>query len=190
MMSAHYALSDAAIVLVAIWSGVALWRNGQRLPAMAMACFATPAAIGVVRLGGGLQAELGALHTGASQLLGLAGAFMLAVVFIARPASWNDRHVVGAVLVVALAVFFLAKSLFAPFFLAVLVVALGAALLKSARLGSSWLVPSGLAILLVNALLIRRAPWLSDATAWHAYHLLIALALGVLAKGMIAQLRS
>ena len=73
-MPAHYALSDAAIVLVTIFAGDALWRNGRHLPAFAMACFGVAAFIGVVRFGTGLQDALAALHAGASRLLGLAGA--------------------------------------------------------------------------------------------------------------------
>jgi hypothetical protein len=41
-------------------------------------------------------------------------------------------------------------------------------------------------ILLANSLLIRRSPWLTEAAAWHIYHLLIALALILLARAMHA----
>jgi hypothetical protein len=39
--------------------------------------------------------------------------------------------------------------------------------------------------MLANTLFIRRAPWLDEAVAWHAYHLVIALALAALAKGLL-----
>jgi hypothetical protein len=39
--------------------------------------------------------------------------------------------------------------------------------------------------MLANTLFIRRAPWLDEAVAWHAYHLVIALALAALAKGLM-----
>lgn len=77
-MPAHYALSDAAIVLVAAWAAPALWLNRKILPAVAMACFGLAASIGVVRFGADLQAELAAVHAAGSLVLGLAAALMLA----------------------------------------------------------------------------------------------------------------
>jgi hypothetical protein len=49
-----------------------------------------------------------------------------------------------------------------------------------------WLVPVACAVMLANTLFIRRAPWLDAAVAWHAYHLIIALALAALAKGLMS----
>jgi hypothetical protein len=190
MMPAHYALSDAAIVLVAIWAGIAMWRKDQWLAAMAMACFGIPAAVGVIRLGAGLQVELAALHAGASQLLGLTGAITLAAACLPRTIRWSRWIVMGAALIIAGVVVFLAKPLLAPLFIAALLVALGAALRDAVQNELSRLVPSGLMILLANALFIRGAAWLSEAAAWHAYHVLIALALAVLAKGLLAVQRS
>ena len=40
-----------------------------------------------------------------------------------------------------------------------------------------------------EVLLIRRAPWLGEATAWHAYHVLIAVALALVALGLMADRR-
>lgn len=184
MMPAHYALSDAAIVLVAIWGAMALYRKRQFLPAFAIACFGLAAAIGVVRFGAHLQAELAVLHASASQLLGLAGGFALAGVCIQRAGSGRDKRFAAASLIVAAAVFFFANALIAPLFILALIVALCAVLWRNVRAGSNWLTVAGLALLLANALVIRGAPWLAPAAAWHAYHLLIALALGALAVSM------
>jgi hypothetical protein len=189
MMPAHYALSDAAIVLVACWAGFALWRSGQWLPVMVMACFGTAAAIGVIRLGGGLQDELAALHAGASLTLGLAGAVALAVACFPRRVTLDHRLVAAGILIASGAVFVAAKGLLAPLFIVALVIALGGALWRRVRLGASWLVPLGLVILMVNVVAIRRAPWLDEATAWHAYHVLIAVALAVVGLGLMADRR-
>lgn len=186
MMPAHYALSDAAIVLVACWAGIALWRSGQWLPVMVMACFGTAAAIGVVRLGGGLQDELAALHAGASLTLGLAGAVALAVVCLPRRVRLDHLILAAGILTFAGVVFVGAKWLLAPLFIVALLVALGGALWRRVRLGASWLVPLGLVILMVNVVAIRRAPWLDEATAWHAYHALIAVALAVVGLGLMS----
>ena len=189
MMPAHYAITDAAIVVVAAWAAMALWRSNKPLPAFAMACFAIPAAIGAIRLGGGLQAELAALHMGSAQLLGLAGAFMLTATCLGRVIRMDVRIIAIASLLIAAAVFFLGQALLPAFFLVALVAALGVALRDTIRRRASKLVPAGLTILLANALLIRGAAWLSDAAAWHVYHVLIALALALVAKGLLGQRR-
>lgn len=186
MMPAHYALSDAAIVMAAVWAALPLWRKGQTLPAFAMACLGIAAAIGVLRFGAGLQNELAALHAGGSQMLGLASLLALATHILRRKNDRHDGAFAIAILAVAGGIFFLANALLAPLFLLALIVGLGAAVWQALRAGSSWLIPSGLMILLTNTLLIRRSPWLSEAAAWHIYHLLIALALIILASAMHA----
>ena len=124
MMPAHYAITDAAIVVVAAWAAMALWRSNKPLPAFAMACFAIPAAIGAIRLGGGLQAELAALHMGSAQLLGLAGAFMLTATCLGRVIRMDVRIIAIASLLIAAAVFFLGQALLPAFFLVALAVVL------------------------------------------------------------------
>lgn len=189
-MPIHYAVSDAAIVLVALYAGAALWRHGLVLPAFAMACFGVAAAIGVVRIAGGLQVELAALHAGASQLLGLAGAIALAATFASRLLRARETRVIGAILIMAAAIFFLAKPLLAPLFVIALVVGGGSALLRVRQHQTSWLVPASFAVMIANALVIRRAPWLDAAAGWHAYHVLIATALAALALGIVSQPKS
>lgn len=184
VMPAHYALSDGVIVLVASYAAVALSRERLLLPAFAMVCFGIPAAVGVVRFGAGLQRELLPLHAGASQLLGLAGAVALVTAGLQRIGGGKDMLLATASLIVAGVVFALASNFIAPLFALALALALCVALLRVKRAGSGWPTSAGLAVLLVNALIIRCAPWLTEANEWHAYHLLIALALAMLAQGM------
>ena len=47
-------------------------------------------------------------------------------------------------------------------------------------------MPVGCAVMLANTLFIRRAAWLDEAVAWHMYHVLIAVALAALAKGLMS----
>ena len=161
-MPAHYALSDAAIVLVSLFAGQALWRNMKALPAFAMVCFGVAACIGVVRFGGGLQDALAALHSGASQYLGLAGAFAILAHYLFPPKGRN-----GIAIMLALAV------------------ACAASIVRPGPSRPAWLVPVACAVMLANTLFIRRAAWLDEAVSWHAYHLIIALALAALAKGLM-----
>ncbi|WP_295497969.1 hypothetical protein [Sphingorhabdus sp. EL138] len=185
MMPAHYALSDAAIVLVSLFAGQALWRNMKALPAFAMACFGVAACIGVVRFGGGLQDALAALHSGASQYLGLAGAFAILAHYLLPPKGRNGIAIIFIILSVALAIFWFAKPFLGPLFLLALAVAFAASIVRPGPSRPSWLVPVACAVMLANTLFIRRAAWLDEAVSWHAYHLIIALALAALAKGLM-----
>jgi hypothetical protein len=186
MMPAHYALSDAAIVLVTLFAGHALWRNIKALPAFAMACFGIAASIGVVRFGGGLQDALADLHAGASQYLGLAGAFAILAHYLFPPKGRNGIAIVAFILSVALAIFWFAAPLLGPLFLLALIIACVASIMRPNSTRPLWLVPVACAVMLANTLFIRRAAWLDEAVAWHAYHLIIALALAALAKGLIS----
>jgi hypothetical protein len=189
MMPAHYALSDAAIVLVTIFAGNALWRSGRHLPAFAMACFGVAAFIGVVRFGAGLQDQLAALHAGASQLLGLAGAVAILSSYLFHPADRHIISIIALILCAASAIFLLAQPLLGPVFLLALVIMLFASIARPGPLGRSWLVPIGCALMLADTLFIRRAAWLDEAVAWHVYHVVIALALATLAKGLLSAKR-
>ena len=185
MMPTHYALSDAAIVLVTIFAGHALWRNGRVLPAFAMACFGIAAGVGAVRFGGGLQDALAALHSGASQLLGLAGALAVVAHYLFPPKDRNGTGIIAVILCLATAIFFVAHPLLGPLFLLALMGAFFAAIVRPGASQPIWLVPVACAVMLANTLFIRQAPWLDAAVAWHAYHLVIALALAALAKGVM-----
>lgn len=183
-MPSHYALSDAAIVVVTIFAGNILWRHGRGLSAFAMACFGIAAAIGVLRFGGGLQDELAALHSGASQLLGLAGALALVSVCILPPSNRSGTWIIAIILCVATAMLIFARPLIGPFFIVAIVIVIVASILRPHPSRHAWLIPVGSAVMLGNALFIRRAAWFDEAVAWHAYHIVIAIALAALAKGL------
>lgn len=185
-MSAHYALSEAAILLVTVFAGHALWQNGRHLPAFAMACFGVAAGIGVVRFGGDLQVALAALHAGASQYLGLAGALAVVTHYLFPPKGQNGIGKIAFILSIALAIFWFAHPLLGPLFLMALMIACVASIMRPRPTRPLWLVPAACVVMLANTLFIRRAAWLDEAVAWHVYHLIIAVALAALAKGLMA----
>ena len=189
-MPAHYALSDAAIVLVTIFAGNMLWRNDRILPAFAMACFGVAAFIGVVRFGGGLQGELAALHAGASQYLGLAGALAVVSHYLFPAEDRKETGIIAAILIAAFAIFWFAQPFLGPVFLLALAIACVVSIVRPGASRPLWLVPIACAVMLANTLFIRRAPWLDEAVAWHAYHVVIALALAALAQGLMPVPRS
>jgi hypothetical protein len=189
-MPAHYALSDAAILLVTIFAGNMLWRNGKALPAFAMACFGIAAGIGVVRFGGGLQDALAAVHAGASQYLGLAGALAMVSHYLFPSEDRKEIGIIAAILSAAFAIFWFAQPLLGPVFLLALTLACVASIMRPGASRPLWLVPIACAVMLANTLFIRRAAWLDAAVAWHVYHVVIALALAALAKGLMPVARS
>jgi len=189
-MPAHYALSDAAILLVTIFAGNMLWRNGKALPAFAMACFGIAACIGVVRFGGGLQDALAALHAGASQYLGLAGALAVVSHYLFPSKDRKEIGIIAAILTAAFAIFWFAQPFLGPVFLLALTIACVASIVRPGASRPCWLVPIACAVMLANTLFIRRAPWLDEAVGWHIYHVVIALALAALAKGLMPVARS
>jgi hypothetical protein len=189
-MPAHYALSDAAIVLVTIFAGNMLWRNDRILPAFAMACFGVAAFIGVVRFGGGLQVELAALHAGASQGLGLAGALAVVSHYLFPAEDRKETGIIAAILIAAFAIFWFAQPFLGPVFLLALAIACVVSIVRPGASRPLWLVPIACAVMLANTLFIRRAAWLDEAVAWHAYHVVIALALAALAQGLMPVART
>ena len=184
-MPAHYALSDAAIVLVTIFAGNILWRNDRILPAFAMACFGVAAFIGVVRFGGGLQEELAALHAGASQGLGLAGALAVVSHYLVPSEGRKETGIIAAILTAAFAIFWFAQPFLGPVFLLALMIVILASIARPVPSKLTWLVPLASAVMLANTVFIRRAAWLDEAVAWHVYHVVIAFALAALAKGLM-----
>lgn len=189
-MPAHYALSDAAILLVTIFAGNMLWRNGKALSAFAMACFGIAAGIGVVRFGGVLQDALAALHAGASQYLGLAGALAVVSHYLFPSKGQKEIGIIAAISLTAFAIFWFAQPLLGPVFLLALAMACVASIVRPGASRPRWLVAIACAVMLANTLFIRRAPWLDEAVAWHVYHLVIAVALAALAKGLMPVARS
>jgi hypothetical protein len=139
-----------------------------------------------VRFGAGVQDQLAALHGGASQLLGLAGAVAILSGYLLRPADRHAIWIIPLILCAATAIFLLAQPLLGPVFLLALVIMLFASVARFGPLGRSWLIPAGCALMLADTLFIRRAAWLDEAVAWHVYHVVIALALAVLAKGLMS----
>jgi len=133
-----------------------------------------------------LQDALAALHAGASQLLGLAGAVAILSSYLFRPADRHIISIIALILCAATAIFLLAQPLLGPVFLLALVIMLFASVARPGPLARSWLIPAGCALMLADTLFIRRAAWLDEAVAWHVYHVLIALALAALAKGLMS----
>lgn len=180
----HYALSDGAIVLVACW--VIYYRRDMALaPRLAIGALGIAALIGSVRFGFGYHLELTDLHQGASKVAGLAAFSLLVFQLLTAEKSRSDRY--GPLMLIATACFPIAllwPKLAAMTVVCLLVVACIVVLkrLLAGENGSGYLLMA-FVVLLLDLLVVRRSPIVSESVAWHLYHVLIAVGLVLLTVG-------
>jgi len=187
MMPLNYALTDGLVALVAAWGGWRLLRSGRPVAAMGMALFSIAGAIGTVRITLGLGEQLAAAHRFASQVGGVAGVTLF-LSQIVREAGWPHPALASAfAAIVAAAVMMLAPGAGAILF--VLAIISGTALLWRGNGPESRNIIGalGFAVMLANALLVRKSTWLGADASWHVYHCLVALWLTAFTATLIAR---
>lgn len=180
MPGPHYALSEALIVVAAIWAAVRHTRSGLLLAALGTGILGTAAAIGVYRFGSEYIENLAVFHRDFSQIGGaiamsLIGSQLLILHPFMRAGSAGGTLTIlgiGATTVLAFALPQFTTGLFAGWLiLAILVAAVIPGHSAIARL----LTTGTISLFLFNVLLIRRSPLLSADLSWHVFHILIAL---------------
>ncbi|MEP2987820.1 MAG: hypothetical protein ABJN65_04660 [Parasphingorhabdus sp.] len=180
MPGPHYAISEAFIVLVAIWCMVRLSRSGYGLAALGSAIFGLAAAIGVYRFGTGEITELASFHKNFSQIGGsIAMALMSAQLLLAEPSVKRTavgRSIVLAAIIINTVTAFAFPALTTPLF----IIWLSAAIIAAALIPASTFVrrislAAIVSIFLINLLLIRRSPLLDPDLSWHLFHILVAV---------------
>jgi len=181
MATQHYAISEAAVLLSALVCLFALLKGSKPLAAMAAALLGLAGAIGVVRFGTGQVDALKAVHQIVSQIGGLAAMGLMAAQFIVTlAAEGSKRHVQWASLGLVV--------------LSLLIAALKP--VAGQAIGASWLVvlviavwflakdrpmPQAVgavalsALMLVNALWVRKSTHMTSAFSWHLYHGLVSV---------------
>lgn len=179
MPGPHYALSEALIVIAALWGGWRLARSGALFGVLGVAIFGAAAAVGSLRFGTGRIEELAALHQGVSQIGGATAmalvASQLAMVGWAGRAS--SAKLVAIVLSTATLVACIASpDLATPLFIVWLVAAIAFAVtLPRHDLPRRLLGGAVVAVFLINLQLVRRSPALGPDLSWHLFHILIAV---------------
>lgn len=175
MPGAHYALSELAIVMVALVAARDLVRRHIGLAAAGIAIFGLAAAIGVVRFASGEFAALAAIHkiisqAGGATAMGLIGLQLAKLgglgVVTPRPL------IVLATVVAALAIPALATPLFLFWLLAATLLA---ATLPARAAWQRWIRAAAVGSFVLNVLLVRRSPVLGPDISWHLFHVLVAL---------------
>ncbi|WP_430417690.1 hypothetical protein [Parasphingorhabdus sp.] len=180
MPGPHYAISEAFIVLAAIWSTIFLSRTGHRLAALGCAIFGCAAAIGVYRFGAGEISELAGFHKDFSQIGGsiamalISAQFLLAEPLVNRTAV--GRWAIWAAVIVSAMFACAVPTLTTPLFIIWLSVAIiAAALIPASTIAGRLSLAALVSVFLINLLLIRQSPQLGPDLSWHLFHILVAL---------------
>lgn len=174
-MPLHYAATDALVAFVGLWGAWRLGRTGQWAGAAGIALFGLAGAIGTIRIAGGLDEQLAALHRLASQTGGLAGLVLILLQLRAGHGALPAERHIALIVMTAVGISLLLPAAGAILFVTGLIA--GAALLwRGTGPGQRHLAAAlGFALMLPNVLLVRASPHLSADMAWHAYHLLVAI---------------
>ncbi len=179
MPGPHYAISEALIVLVAIWVAYRFAAERAFYGAAGTAILGIAAAIGTIRFGFGWDEEIASLHGSVFQIGGAAAMALIALQLAAKFSKW--RGGIGKLAAPALALATLAASLLAPglstpIFALWLILAIAFVIAWPHQGVSERLVRGAvIAVFLANVLLIRRSPTLGPDLSWHLFHTLIAL---------------
>ena len=180
MPGPHYALSEAVLVVVALWAAMRLFRGGYMLASVGVLLFGLAAAMGVWRFGTNSIDEWASVHrmlslTGGVTGLALIVAEMLRVQFL----TFQSQHTLTGLIVGSIAlglISFTQPGTATPLFLVLLNIGIALAfMLPAASQNDRLMATAWFAVFLLNVLLVRRSPLLDAAVSWHLYHLLIAL---------------
>lgn len=179
MPAPHYALSEALIVLAAIWVCLRLARRSSWFGALGVAIFGLAAGIGIVRFSLGQIEELATFHRDFSRIGGATAMALVAIQCLMAPARTCGGWPIGVATALTAATLGLALVVLdatIPIFLAWLIVAIGTCFAKPAPSTKQRLLRAAVvAIFLFNLLLVRQSPFLGIDASWHLYHVLIAL---------------
>lgn len=179
-MPPHYAISEAFIVIAALYCGWKLARCSQWMGAIGVLLFGAAASIGVYRFPSGLVAELASIHRWAGQIGGLTGMGLIAIELLTKAPPKSKKSILTWKCLFALLAMILAANLkvdlAVPFFLLWSATAIGAAFMLPAgplvkRVGFAAVA----SIMLLNVIFIRQSNALSQDISWHIFHTLIAL---------------
>lgn len=179
-MPPHYAISEAFIVLAALYCGWKLARGSQWAGALGVLLFGAAASIGVYRFPTGQVAELAAIHKWAGQIGGLAGMALIASALAGKAASLSRRAAMMWVCLIALVITvliaILKPALAVPFFLLWSLVSIAAAFgVPSGPVSRRLRFALCAGLMLLNVIFLRQSDFLGQDISWHAFHTLIAI---------------
>lgn len=179
-MAPHYAISEALIVLAALWCGWRFFHRGQWMGAIGTLLFGAAAAVGVYRFPSGQIEELANFHRLAGQLGGLVGMALIAseLLKLMLPTSKSKVSVVVTLAMTLMSVVIAWQNppVAVPLFLCWSLVGIVAAIsipqrdfLKRALFGM------GAALMLLNVIFIRQSSLMAQDLSWHIFHTLVAV---------------
>ncbi len=185
-MPPHFAISEAFIVLAALYCGWKLYRNGFWMAAVGVICFGAAASVGVYRFPSGQVDALADIHRWAGQMGGLIGMIFISSELSkkAAPASkWHHgKWVFGGLMLGSILIVLIKPVIAVPLFLIWSLLSIGAAFTNPyAALSDRIRFALGASLMLLNVLFLRQAPYLSPNVSWHAFHIVVAIWIFVIA---------
>lgn len=179
-MAPHYAISEAFIVLAALWCGWKLFRRAHWMGASGTLLFGAAAAVGVYRFPSGQIEELANFHRLAGQLGGLVGMALIASELL-RSVRPSHKRKVWTVISLTLTLLSLAVALqkpamAVPLFLCWSLAGIVAAICIPQRdVFKRILFGAGASVMLLNVIFIRQSSLMTPDVSWHIFHMLVAL---------------
>lgn len=179
-MPPHFAISEAFIVLAAIYCGWALYRSGFWMASVGVLCFGAAAAVGVYRFPSGHVEALADIHRWAGQMGGLIGMIFITSELSKKAAptsKWdNGKWVFGGFILASILLVLIKPIMAVPLFLMWLLLGIGAAFANPyAVLSHRIRFALGTSLMLFNVLFLRQASYLHPYVSWHAFHIVIAI---------------
>jgi hypothetical protein len=185
MPAAHYAISELAIILAAIYVVRGLWARGLVFASLAITILGGIAALGAWRFASGQIEALAAIHAALSLYGGIAAAVLIGL----QSALVARNHRVAMIGIFALLTLsFIIVTFVAKFIPVILVLWLALSIFFSWQY-LSLVAAAKMSLLLVAFVVIRKSPMLPVDVSWHAFHLAIALWVLVLPTSLAAAQR-
>ncbi|WP_109357113.1 hypothetical protein [Sphingorhabdus sp. EL138] len=180
MPGPHYAISEALIVIAAIWAGFSLAKSHLPLAAIGIGILGMAAAIGVFRFGFEQIETLASLHRNFSQIGGAIAMGLIASQMMLQLPTLKDRNnrwwlpilCVGGTAVLAIVIPRFTTGLFTGW---LAIAMLTAAVFPGHTSVTRFFTVSLISVFLFNVLLIRQTPSLGADLSWHIFHVLIAI---------------
>jgi len=190
-MPTHFAASELILTIACLGAMWILWNRSIRFAAIAMGILGLAAGLGTIRFAFGLGPEFAVVHRMVSQHGGLIAAGLIALSLVDGVVSperrLNSLLVTGGAVAVSTIVGLSNSSLQPLILLAwAMIIMMLSPLQPFQKTGTRMLAFSFSAILPLNALFVRRSPWLSVDLSWHLYHVLLAVWVVALAAILVS----
>jgi hypothetical protein len=190
----HYAISDAVVLVAAIWCVWQFAQNNLSFAAIGAGLFGLAAAIGTWRFGTGAVDALATVHRNVSQLGGMIGLALIAsqAAILSLPKRrLRDGSILASLLIGGSILAALVWPASGPtlFIGWSAVVATAAFCLSAGPIWRRLAWAFAASLLLLATLFVLSSPFLSPGVSWHLYHIIVALWLLIIQVMLASSMR-